>query len=512
LLLEPEAKLYSPFLRPLVDAADSKYVWHEKSGIVWSHLEGLLNKTHLPFQEILPADDPRLYKPNHSLLVVANLSFYPRKTFKGFGSLAQLVVHQYVSAIRSNSLFQKYGLIRMLIWIEDQERFLLLPRHVHLRKKGSMEAAVSCSHISEVASSTVPHSYFPRDISLELESTRKTLAQMEAKGITVPEGRRSVIHEYLLGIQTDAGLIDAKQSKKKWSEELPLLEARYAAGEFEKNRDKTKDKSDPTVKPTVKKPADPYTPEYKRMMILRNGRNSYARRRVEREDSNKRHSELLKRLGELHGLTTMSAQRERESILKLRRKLLDEITALPDANQIQFHCSSADNYRLSQTEPSGFIYDRREAEPLKVQKSDFYPAHELALIDFEPQTTWPSIRADNANYDILEYIATMFNMFPNNNVKESLTALWPGAYEWLSVECPSLLDPRKGGDPDLTLIRVRCLTSEHLKEILEAWIRWPFRPTREQIVARLSYSASADVESESLSYLGDTQNNNASLM
>jgi transcription factor 1 len=499
ILMEPEKELYAPFIDPLLNAANSKYVVHQKSGLLWSHLESILTEEHLPHQETLAREDPRSAKPNETLLVLANISYHPRRSYKGFNSISHLVLHQMMSAIRNHSLFHKYGLIRMLVWVEDQERFYSLPRHIHTRKKGSMEAAVSCSHIAEVASSTRPQTSYNRQLNLELESTRKAIQKMEANGVKTPPGRESVYLAHLLGYEaaTDR-LKKAQADTARFTEELPALEARYAAKEFEKYSSAARSDMEPPIPqkkdPRGRKSNGVLTPEFMRMKALRHLKTTFDKRSTLLDDVMSRQRKLLIRQGEVHNTTGDDAHDERETLMRLRREVNQKIDSLPDIGQVRMAQSYLDTDRFTQVDPPGFLYDRRDAEPLRVKATEFYPQHELALLDFEPQSFWPSIRADPANYDVLEYIITTINLFPTQSTKSALKALWPGAYEWLSAECPSLSDPKRGGDPDLDMIRIRCLTNEHIEEILEAWLRWPFRPTASQLLGRLSYSVYADSE------------------
>jgi len=43
---------------------------------------------------------------------------------------------------------------------------------------------------------------------------------------------------------------------------------------------------------------------------------------------------------------------------------------------------------------------------------------------------------------------------------------------------------RKGGSFDLEDLIIRRLTQEHIRELMEAWMDWPFRPSFEEIMSR----------------------------
>jgi transcription factor 1 len=493
ILIEPE-EIYSPFIEPLLNSADSTFALHRASGLVWTQLEKVLNKEQLPHQTEFPKEDPRAFEPNETLLVLVNLSFYPRRTFKGFNSLSHMVLHQLISAIVHRSLFHKYGLVRMLIWMDDQDRFLPLPRHVHTRKKSSVETAMSCSHITEVASSTLSSSHFVRHFETELESARKIKAKMEASGIKIPPGRESVFFDQLLDKTTMVvGLTRTMAEVERFTKELPELEAQYAANEFKKYTLPEEE----AKRLVAEKPRSPgsrgarllspyYTPQFKRMRSLRHLKDHFDRRVQDQVDCISEQRKLISQQAEIHNSTGTAAQEQRERLVKLRKGLADRVFGMLDRQTIRMLATQMETDRFSSTEPSGFLYDRRDAEPLRVRADEFFPAHELTLLDFEPREFWPILKEDITNYNVLEYVLYSINQFPTWTVAAALKALWTGAYEYLVKECPSLTDPAKGGDDDLNLITVRCLNNEHIKDIVEAWVRWPFRPTRTQLLARLS--------------------------
>jgi len=132
------------------------------------------------------------------------------------------------------------------------------------------------------------------------------------------------------------------------------------------------------------------------------------------------------------------------------------------------------------------IWDRREFEPLRVRADEFYPPKEMALFDLQPISQWSILRDEYPqNDEILEFILAQLNLLSSQSVKRVLTSLWPGAFEWMSEHCPSLTDPNKGGWRDLDKLSVRRMSSEMYREILEAWVEWPWRPTRWEIMAKL---------------------------
>ena len=145
-----------------------------------------------------------------------------------------------------------------------------------------------------------------------------------------------------------------------------------------------------------------------------------------------------------------------------------------------------DNWVAYRQDPPLLYWDRRRAEPLKANATEFFPKADLVLLDLQPRSLWPILQENfPKNYDVLEYILSNLLNQPSQTVQEGLKSLAPGAFESLVPECPSITDPKKGGNPHLDVMTVRCLTLEMLKELIEAWTKWPFRPTRREVLAKM---------------------------
>jgi transcription factor 1 len=154
-----------------------------------------------------------------------------------------------------------------------------------------------------------------------------------------------------------------------------------------------------------------------------------------------------------------------------------------------------DNRRAFYQDPPILFKDRRQFEPLMVQPTEFFPRHEMALLDFQPRALWPIVRENFPhNYDILEFLISHLIMTSKGSVRRGLASLYPGALEWLEAECPSLTDPNKGGHFDLDLLPAYLLTAEMYKEMIEAFLRWPFRPSKNEVLRRLGTDSNYDGE------------------
>lgn len=475
ILLEPDMKLYRPFILPLIDAPDSKYELVPKSGIVWSHLETVLTKQRLPFQHRFEKDDPKLENQNDTLLIVANLGYYPMKPYRGFSSLASLVLYQFMSATRAHSLFQRYGRVRFMVWTNDEEKRHLLPREIHQRRKTAVEAELTFEKICEIASSTEDKGPVQRERFLDLAKGREVLKKMEDSGVRTPPGRESVLAQEIINPR----VLSSDASEAIWSmsaasvKEMRDLEAAFEAGEFaakEEGEGKTKN-----------------TAQYTRLCVLRS-QYTFTAKRLELFASLLEDYKVLAAIQmEIYvsKLAGEDTQEQEGQLTRLKEAWQTECEKLPD----HFHSrllNLLDNQRTFKNSPPLLAYDRREYEPLLVRNDEFYPPQPMCLLDFHPRQLWPALRDTKGNSsDVFEFILGNIFHLPTQSVRRALKSLWPGAYEWIIERCPTLTNPLKGGALDIEMLTVRCLTEEMLEEIVTAWQSWPFKPSKYELLSRM---------------------------
>lgn len=464
ILLEPDTVLYEPLLKPLLDAPDSKYTLIPKSGIVWGHLEKVMSPEYLPFQEAFDKQDPRLNQPNNTLLLIANLGNYPKKPYAGFPSLASLVLYQFLSAVQTHSLIQRYGLVRMLIWIPDDERNSVLPRSISWRRKSSIDASISYENVVEVASSTRDLRNSSRERHIDADVARKVFRKMKDAGFKTPPGRESLLLEELSGDERDHNL-KKKLENSKYGKEL--AELAVTADES--------DESNPAITPETLR-------RIGRLRAMQRLLEKRAVRFTNLTDDYDAIMELQKTVYNSNDETEIASLKD-----DLDKRTNDWTETITDLNS-EYRTTiqqMIDNRLAVNTNPPTLRTDRREYEPLRVHPADFYPAVEMCLLDFQPRPLWPVLRENlQENLEIYSYIVGHLYILPTQSIRRGFNALAPGAFEWLIAECPSITNPNKGGSLDLDVMTVRRLTDEMIKEMVEAWVRWPFRPTRYELMAR----------------------------
>jgi transcription factor 1 len=368
----------------------------------------------------------------------------------------------------------------MLIWLESEERNLVLPRTISLRRKSAIEAEITCEKIQEVASSTDDDGSFRREKQLELESLRLVHERMQEAGISVPRDRESTLLSQLRS--EIPGNVGEKVFTTAFLEEIKDLETRFAAGEFseEVEVDSPKRSPDRRGRPTKR-----YSHQFLRLRDLRYRQNAELLKYQKLQEITRGFHEIYSMQRKVQ-VAESSERRVLEEELKQRTRAWKEVLSdLPLDNQESVFVM-LDNIRAVETKPPTLMWDRREFEPLKVHPDEFYPPQEMCLLDFQPKSLWSILQKDfPENYDVLEYILGQLLIIPTQTIKRGLSSLVPGAYEYLIAECPSLTDPTKGGSLDISLMTVRRLTEEMFKEIIEAWARWPFKPTRNEVMSRM---------------------------
>jgi transcription factor 1 len=239
------------------------------------------------------------------------------------------------------------------------------------------------------------------------------------------------------------------------------------------------------------------TPEYRRLQRLRHYL-AYVNKRVDETDLLVSEYESI--IAEQIQIATVEGDdtNERKQQLRERFSALRDKLERMSTNQSDVFYMRIDDRRAFRQDPPVLFWDRREAEPLVVKEKEFFPQHELCLLDFHPKSVWPIIQGHNIpKYDYLESILSSLYLNPKYSIARGLRNLAPGADEWIIPRCPSLTNPAKGGSLDVSELSVRCLNQDMLKEIMEAWMSWPFRPTKSQMIFRAGNSAYLDEESSS---------------
>jgi hypothetical protein len=483
ILMEPDQEFYKPFLEPLVERPGT--VLLPESGIVWEQLASVLTPKVLPHQVERKVSAVNTPERNDTLLVTMNLSMYPKRKFRTFDSLIQLVLFQMISSIRPGSLFQKYGLVRMLIWVGDTEKASLVPRTVQSRKKSSIEAEISTEYVCEVAGGSpndpgqTRSQWYRRDQALDLESTKATLERMREHGFTLPPDREPQhVREYHEFIKENADAVRAAVDRP-FLAELEKLEEENAATPFARG-----------------------SPKRNRLQAL-----GWLRHAVDKR-THVIVQVLQKRQEVLDAYADAGSDPERlEKAAALGQAWLDKLDSfegtLRSAVLLQ-----RDNEHVFHQNPPVLNWDRRYTEPLLVRPNEFYPKVPSALLDIQPKATAPILRdmgpGSNRGGDMFDLVLRGLLRRGPEPIDQLLNDIYPGAGEGVTPNCPSLFDPAQGGSPIKGFGGVvsRAVNEQQLVEITQAWMNWPFKPRYSELVSS-TLEETPEVDGEE-SVLGNT--------
>ncbi|QPG94175.1 hypothetical protein C2857_005118 [Epichloe festucae Fl1] len=463
-MMDLDAELYNPFLADLLAKENVELV--PKSGLVWKDLLEMIG-THLSEQhEVSPDTAP---SRNDTLLVTANLAMYPKKSFHGFDSISSMVLYQLTSSIRTSTLFQRYGLVRMLIWVNDEDKRRLLPRSINRRKKSAFEAELSSEWIHEVAGmdAEVEDRNALRDEWINIESASRTMRRMEAAGLEMPKGREPLAHSKLLRLGPEL------LSGQKLAGVRPPTLARPFKQELEELQQELSGSEEPT----------------RRLKALRQ------RERYSHEDA-VLYLQLLQQRDAIMALA-LSAPAEFE---RANAAWNDRIDNLKKNTRNEFN-GIKDSYHLFCQSPPALLWDRREYEPLSAKGDEFFPNAPTALLDIQPKAMHALFRQHGPNSsragDMSDVMLRYWFHHTLLPIHKAMEGLW-GGFGDLITECPSVRAANRGGTPMTGngALTARAVNEEQWAEILQAWMDWPFRPSYTQMLGRLVEDVEGDADEE----------------
>ncbi|KAL1899299.1 hypothetical protein Cpir12675_001492 [Ceratocystis pirilliformis] len=201
IMMEPDGDFYAEHLKPLTDKPNVEIV--HKHGVIWEDVYSTLEM--LPEQKLVPRTGP--VERNDTLLVTMNLGTYPKKKYQSYESVSALILHQIMTSVRARSMFQKYGLVRMLVWTNDEEKRAYIPKNIFSRRRAAIDTEAALEYIHEVVGSDDMNSEAranliklrqpTRLMALQLESGRVVAEKMKKAGRVYPKDRQSEITKQL---------------------------------------------------------------------------------------------------------------------------------------------------------------------------------------------------------------------------------------------------------------------------------------------------------------------------
>ncbi|KAI1207581.1 S-adenosyl-L-methionine-dependent methyltransferase [Annulohypoxylon truncatum] len=460
ILMEPDSQLYEPFLKPLLSRPNTTLI--PKSGLVWRELTQILTPEHLPHQKVLASGQAA--RRNDELLVTANIAFHPKKRFQNFGSLVNLVLYQFIDAIRTRSLFQRYGLVRMLIWTRHDDKHGLIPKVLQRRKKLAVDSELSCEWVHEVCGPEDPdYVWYVRDDVINASSNVAAWRRMRDAKMKMPKERDS----------------EALKEARKISQSGKIIKPGITMPSFKRSYQETlRELEEEWDNKSIAKGSD----RYKRW-------KHYQWRHNWEEKKSKYILALIKDLDNITALRK-SGEMSPEEIKELETEWEENVQAHSQGFVDEF-IACKDNLHYYRQDPPLLHWDRRQYESMVVKPEEFYPNIPCTLIDIQPKPVHPLMHQTGPNSnragDCFDLILSSLMTQSTTPIKQALDSLMPGAADYIIPRWKSIRDVDHGGvlaQTRYTELTPRMLNARQWEELLELWMEWPFRPQFHDLVAR----------------------------
>lgn len=505
LLVESE-KLYLPFLKPLLDAPDSRYHLRDWSGWLPWTTEPFTSEGLIP--ELDSATSPE--ERNDSILLTANVGDLWRPKLRGPATSHVRLFH-YLNNIKLKQNFQSQGSVRLLLWMQDSEKRAILPRTVSHRRKLSVEAEMCC-HVEEIVGGPASQTSQRREDILDLNSSRQVAETMAKQNNRIPIERqdeaRKLANENLLSMDGDQRTlmetpIKLASTHRAWHTDLERMKRDFRDGKISEYKGQTTTASTDfkaeaadtklTAEKRKRSKAKPTrTPEYLKLRELQRVYDGQIKTNGQ-VNSFLGQDELIKCLEfEIHNQTLDEVQRQKKvnELKRLTEDLKRSLEKVPKTVREAFWYIS-DNRRAFNQNPHLLMWDCRTAEPLIAREDEFYNPTCLALLDFQPRVLdpFPMSLIESSLFQVL----TSALLSNGCNTLYYLNSLAPGATEAIAAKVPALRDLSRGGSQDLWELRARCFTPDMFYGITKAWENWPFKLPLTELMSTLPARANEEV-------------------
>jgi hypothetical protein len=477
-LVEPELATYTAHLSPLLEDATYKHAVLLEDALDPQH--GLLSQYGAGGDANTRNTPP---KHNSSLLLTVNLSGPHLRTANYAGAPSRKFFDDlYLSlwGIRSN--VHRYGLLRVLAWVPDDEKDAYIPRTVSVRRKQAVMLEAS-SQVREVAGASTNHksTFFRKWPRIDAEDFARVQAKEKEAGLKkLPDSRRDQTPPPDLlsieptvarlrsatGFSSDAGWVSKfQQLDEHLRTHDPAWYKTYAAaGKFHRQHLKT--------------------PAQKAWRVLLKRAQSAHRTHTKAVELVERQRELEREWKNcIKGGALTSSEDERF------RRLADTLqTQIKQLNRTDraFAEKAIDDCRAMDLRPPVTAWNQRDTNPVLVQDTDFGPkgrGRHMALLDVLPRPEFVSAVQTHDAMVVFGFVTKILSLNAAKSVREALVVLvHEEGLEDFVAKIPDIHDLTKGGWYDLSALRVRSLPADLLVQIAQAYESWPFRRSTESIL------------------------------
>ncbi|KAI4745679.1 S-adenosyl-L-methionine-dependent methyltransferase [Aureobasidium sp. EXF-12298] len=483
LLLEPDDRYFDSFIKPLLDQKDSAYRHTTLSGAApkgyFDTYDKIFNDHLLPKRDPLPKDDPRLREPNHSLLVIGSLvrRYADLRAGPHAGAFPVMILNQMAEAAQTNTMFQRYGLVRLLLWVPDETKNTILPDSM-MHKVGLSIGLESSFDITEVVGSDRSQlsrielnkkpMHLQRQDQLDVWGAQRVLERMRSKGMSIPEHRRSHVHQKALDTDDESlqaynpirltkdkplqDLVTDHEDQVRKLQEFAAIPKPQRKNLTVPTRTKLTSTTLEFIRNAEHMSIEFFVDVWGKQVALEHEYTSTKTNLSEeiRQDLESRlvtaNTDLMSAYSKLFG----------QDVQKQVRILLDEIFALCRPNPM-------------------LEWDRRSYEPMTVATEEFWPRFPMRLFDLKPRSEalgddlMDATESTHIRRGLLKALFT----HPAVPLPDSVDRLGPGARDLIG---PEFKDLSIGGRLDPEHILTKHITREQLSALTKAYIEWPFRP------------------------------------
>lgn len=466
-LVEPDLNTYKSYIDPLLEQPDSKYRYVPKL----SDLFCTSGASHLPDQVTVTSQAVTKGVINHTLLILANLTGV--KAIQPKNGTSIRAMHHYINGMMNQeNSFHHYGLVRMLVWVPEKEKAAYMPRTITERKNFTVRLD-TVAHVDEIAGADEIEnpSHSKRNHHLAIHSEQLTSERAIKCGIWNPEDRRphpSTPPWHEIGVASDAlDQLCRLPNKLSWHADLIELEDAW----------KIRQGQPPEQDVNARRGRGRPRAEVPKALRVHRARFLTTRKAylIPKQWAH-RQSELDKAEIDLISTdsTSTSYAAKRNAIQERTAKLLAEI-AKGRRDLVTVARKYIDDRRGFEQVPPLLQWDRRTAEPLVVRDDEFHPAKKMALLDIKPDPTSLD-KLDTFDRRVcFDYLCNMLFRNPAQPIRNDLTTVVQGGLDEFVQKVPELLNPLKGGHPNLDELRARTLPVSLLIQLALALETWPFR-------------------------------------
>lgn len=406
--------------------------------------------------------------------------------------------------------------IRLLLWVLDRDKFVFLPRTTSGRTAVTMEVEEACQVQEIVGCGDQPYRE-SRPPSMDLRSTLNVVRRMHGSGLKLPADRQSRLYKAVVedlesnlsqsdhtnliqgekGSSLEQDLATLEDQEIRWafgaltfpegtvtrkgrmpmneSNEISSVLKLRAAIDTITGASYRRGRSEPFLKPTVF-----------HFLLLELERSIALQRPTHRlvEPATDATGGFVVRPPALDGAD--SGTLSIEDLVEMSPNLTQGIGSRRPQND-------ADNYSSLNRPKPLLMWDQRAFEPLEARADDFFPEHKLALVDLQVRRDFPSpviLPGGTPTSGSISRIPLVRSASRNENLQlqSALDRIAHGCAAALIPQCPSITDPLRGGRMSWPHLRVRMVTQEMWRELVEAWYRWPFRRGDEELEAEMGKS------------------------